>query len=116
MWDLSRDEMTGNPDRSIRLGCWRYRFPRSGLVQWRLCRHRHKRHAFAVTVLLRWYRAGMDVQVKLPLLAAYMGHVSIVSTAYYLQFVEPLAAAASARFADHCGALITSTPVRGGAR
>jgi integrase len=74
------------------------------------------RHGFAVTALLRWYRAGMDVQVKLPLLAAYMGHVSIVSTAYYLQFVEPLAAAASARFADHCGALITPTPVGGGAR
>jgi len=74
------------------------------------------RHGFAVTALLRWYRAGVDVQVKLPLLAAYMGHVSIVSTAYYLQFVEPLAAAASARFADHCGALISSTPVEGGAR
>jgi integrase len=74
------------------------------------------RHGFALTALLRWYRAGMDVQVKLPLLAAYMGHVSIVSTAYYLQFVEPLAAAASARFADHCGALITSTSVGGGAR
>ena len=74
------------------------------------------KHGFAVTVLLRWYRAGIDVQVKLPLLAAYMGHVSIVSTAYYLQFVEPLAAAASARFADHCGALITPTPDGGGAR
>jgi integrase len=74
------------------------------------------RHGFAVTALLRWYRAGLDVQGKLPLLAAYMGHVSIGSTAYYLQFVEPLAAAASARFADHCGALITPTPVRGGAR
>ena len=70
----------------------------------------------AVTALLRWYRTGIDVQVKLPLLAAYMGHVSIVSTAYYLQFVEPLAAAASARFADHCGALITPTPDGGGAR
>jgi integrase/recombinase XerD len=74
------------------------------------------RHGFAVRALLRWYHAGMDVQVKLPLLAAYMGHVSIVSTAYYLQFVEPLAAAASARFADHCGALITPTAVGGGAR
>ncbi len=72
------------------------------------------RHGFAVTALLRWYRAGLDVQVKLPLLAAYMGHVSIVSTAYYLQFVEPLAAAASTRFADHCGALITPTSNGGG--
>ena len=45
-----------------------------------------------------------------------MGHVSIVSTAYYLQFVEPLAAAASARFADHCGGLVTGPVVAGGAR
>jgi integrase len=73
------------------------------------------RHAFAVTVLLRWYHAGQDVQAKLPFLAHYMGHVSIVSTAYYLQFVEPLAAAASTRFADACGPLITPS-VSGGAR
>ena len=56
------------------------------------------------------------MQAKLPFLAAYMGHVSIVSTAYYLQFVEPLATAASARFADHCGALITGPIGAGGAR
>ena len=73
------------------------------------------RHGFALTVLLRWYRAGIDVQTKLPLLATYMGHVSIMSTAYYLQFVKPLAAAASTRFAAACGALITP-PVRGGAQ
>ena len=64
------------------------------------------RHGFAVNALLRWYRQGLDVQTKLPLLATYMGHVSIVSTHYYLAFVEPLRAAASARFARHCGALI----------
>ena len=74
------------------------------------------RHGFAVNALLRWYRAGLDVQAKLPFLAAYMGHVSIVSTAYYLQFVEPLAAAASARFADHCGDLVTGPAGAGGAR
>ena len=74
------------------------------------------RHGFAVTALLRWYRAGLDVQAKLPFLAAYMGHVSIVSTAYYLQFVEPLASAASARFADQCGTLITGPIAAGGAR
>jgi integrase len=73
------------------------------------------RHAFAAQVLLRWYCAGVDVRSRLPFLAHYMGHVSIVSTAYYLQFVEPLAAAASARFAEHCGALITPG-VLGGSR
>ena len=83
---------------------------------WRLFRYRNNRHAFAVNALLRWYRAGLDVQAKLPFLAAYMGHVWVVSTAYYLQFVEPLAAAASARFADHCGDLITGPTGMGGAR
>ena len=69
-----------------------------------------------MTALLRWYRAGLDVQSRLPFLAASMGHVSIVSTAYYLQFVEPLAVAASARVADRCGALITGPLGAGGAR
>ena len=82
----------------------------------RLPRTHDFRHTFALTVLLRWYRAGVDVQTKLPALAIYMGHVSIVSTAYYLQFVEPLAAAASARFAKYCGALITPQSASGGAR
>jgi len=71
------------------------------------------RHSFALTVLLRWYQGGIDVQTKLPLLATYMGHVSIESTSYYLQFVEPLTAAASTRFADACGALITRAATAG---
>lgn len=60
------------------------------------------RHTYAVHALLRWYRAGADIQAKLPALAIAMGHVSIASTAYYLAFLEPVAAAASARFARHC--------------
>lgn len=69
------------------------------------------RHSFAINALLRWYRAGVDVQNKLPLLSAYMGHVSIASTQYYLRFVEPLASAASERFAQHYGErLIDATP------
>ena len=71
------------------------------------------RHSFAINALLRWYRAGADVQAKLPLLSTYMGHVCIASTQYYLRLVEPLAGAASERFAQHCGSLITSTPEEG---
>ena len=73
---------------------------------WRLFRARNKRHAFAANALLRWYRTGADVQAKLPLLATYMGHVSIASTEYYLQFIDQLASAASARFAARYGALV----------
>lgn len=64
------------------------------------------RHTFAVHALARWYRTGADVQAKLPLLATYMGHVSIVSTASYLAFVEPLRALASVRFAQRYSALV----------
>lgn len=66
------------------------------------------RHSFAVQALLRWYRAGEDVQAKLPHLATYMGHVSIVSTQLYLHFIEQLAASASERFERRYGALITA--------
>jgi integrase/recombinase XerD len=69
------------------------------------------RHSFAVQALLRWYRAGADVQAKLPQLSMYLGHVSIVSTAYYLHFIPEIAAAAHRRFARHFGHL-----AQGGAR
>lgn len=73
----------------------------------RLPRVHDLRHSFAVHALWRWYQAGVNVQAKLPLLATYMGHVSIHSTEYYLPFIEVLASAASDRFAAHCSALIT---------
>ena len=71
------------------------------------------RHSFAINALLRWYRAGLDVQAKLPLLSTYLGHISIASTQHYLHFVEPLASEASERFAQYCGSLITPTPEEG---
>lgn len=82
----------------------------------RLPRLHDLRHTFAVHALLHWYRAGADLQAKLPLLATYMGHVSIVSTAYYLSFVQPLRAAASARFAQRYGALVDARAGRRGRR
>ena len=68
------------------------------------------RHSFAVNALLRWYRAGVDVEAKLPLLATYLGHGSAVSTHYYLHFIEPLRTAASERFARHYGELVSAPP------
>ena len=116
LWN--RSPRTGGYGGGTLSGAMRALFRRAGVraATGQLPRTHDFRHGFAVTALLRWYRAGLDVQAKLPFLAAYMGHVSIVSTAYYLQFVEPLAAAASARFADHCGALITGPIGAGGAR
>lgn len=64
------------------------------------------RHTHAVHALQRWYADDEDVQARLPALAASMGHVSIASTAYYLSFLEPVAEAASERFAAHCAAIL----------
>ena len=83
-------------------------FEQAGIrdVHGRVPRVHDFRHFFAIEVLLRWYREGADVQVLLPKLAIYMGHVSIASTAYYLRFVPPLAEAASIRFDAHFGDVI----------
>jgi integrase len=64
------------------------------------------RHSFALQALIRWYREGVDVQSRLPHLALYMGHVSIVSTSYYLRWVPSLAALASERFERSFGHLL----------
>lgn len=74
------------------------------------------RHTHAVHALLRWYQAGVNVQAKLPVLATSMGHVSVVSTAYYLSLLAPVAQAASDLFADHCAAIIQRPPMTRGDR
>src|SRR5438128_9702979 len=45
----------------------------------RLPRIHDFRHSFAVNALVRWYRNGVDVQAKLPFLAAWLGHYSVIS-------------------------------------
>jgi len=42
------------------------------------------RHRFASMTLLCWYRSGKDVEQKLPYLSAYLGHVHIRDTYWYL--------------------------------
>jgi integrase len=66
------------------------------------------RHSFAVNALLRWYRAGIDITARLPYLATYMGHVSVVSTQRYIHLVEQLGEHASERFEKHCGSVTIS--------
>jgi len=65
------------------------------------------RRSFAVNALQRWYQAGENVQAKLPLLSAFMGHGSVDSTAYYLPFVKGLRSEASTRFERCFGNAIT---------
>lgn len=42
------------------------------------------RHRFATNTLVRWYRSNEDPERKLPLLSAYLGHVHVADTQWYL--------------------------------
>lgn len=55
------------------------------------------RHRFAVGVLLDWYRAGADVEHRLPLLSTYLGHAHVTDTYWYLSAVPELMAVVTAR-------------------
>jgi integrase len=77
--------------------------PRSGLVQCRLCRCRHKRHSFAVGTLVRWYREGVDPSTRLLHLSTFLGHADPASTAVYLTITPELLAQASRRFERFVG-------------
>lgn len=55
------------------------------------------RHTFAVRTLLGWYRAGEDVQAKIPSLSTYLGHREPSSTYWYLSAAPELLALAAAR-------------------
>jgi integrase len=59
------------------------------------------RHSFTVNTLPDWYRDGGDVQARLPLLPAYLGHVDPKSTYWYLQAAPELLALAGQRLDDH---------------
>ena len=47
--------------------------------------------------LIDWYRAGEEVDRKLPLLSTYLGHVNPSSTYWYMEAVPDLLALISAR-------------------
>lgn len=55
------------------------------------------RHRLAVTTLVRWYRAGVAVDPKLPALATYLGHTKVSDTYWYLSAVPELMRLAMAR-------------------
>jgi site-specific recombinase XerD len=56
------------------------------------------RHTMAVHRVVGWYHEGVDVQGRLPLLAAYLGHVHISGTQTYLTMTAELLSAAAQRF------------------
>jgi len=48
------------------------------------------RHSFAVTTLLGWYRDGVDVAARMPMLSTYLGHVHPANTYWYLSAAPEL--------------------------
>jgi len=56
------------------------------------------RHSFAVSTLLRWYRAGVDPGARLMHLSVFLGHVNPASTAVYLTITADLLEQANQRF------------------
>jgi len=48
------------------------------------------RHTLAVRSLIEWYRAGEDIDRRMPLLSTYLGHVDPASTYWYLEAVPEL--------------------------
>jgi integrase/recombinase XerD len=50
------------------------------------------RHRFAVNTLLNWYRNGVDVEQRLPVLSTFLGHVHVTDTYWYLSAVPELLA------------------------
>lgn len=63
------------------------------------------RHSFAVRTMIDWYRAGHDVEARLPRLSTYLGHVSPSTTYWYLTAVPELLGLASERLERALGDL-----------
>ncbi len=55
------------------------------------------RHAFAVETVLRWYRAGLDVDPLMPVLSTYLGHGHPSDTYWYISSVPELLRLAASR-------------------
>lgn len=53
------------------------------------------RHSLAVNTLLGWYRDGVDVHARLPVLSTYLGHLNPTYTYYYLSAAPELLAHAA---------------------
>ena len=74
--------IAGNVMKTFRL--LRHRVGLQASERWSTPTLHHFRHRFATESLLRWYRAGEDVERRLPVLSTFLGHVCTSSTYWYL--------------------------------
>jgi integrase/recombinase XerD len=59
------------------------------------------RHRFAVQTLLNWYRRGLEIESRLPILSTYLGHVHVSDTYWYLTAFPELMGQAVNRLEKH---------------
>ena len=59
------------------------------------------RHAFATSTLVRWYKSGQEPERRLPILSAFLGHVHVSDTQWYLEGSPELMRAAMDRLEAH---------------
>jgi integrase len=61
------------------------------------------RHRFAVTTLIRWYRAHEDIERRLPVLSTFLGHAHVADTYWYLSVHPELMGLATDRLERRWG-------------
>jgi integrase/recombinase XerD len=62
------------------------------------------RHRFAVHTLIEWYRAGQDLERRLPVLSTFLGHAHVADTYWYLSIHPELMGLATRRLEQRWGA------------
>lgn len=55
------------------------------------------RHRFALNTLIQWYRAGEDIERRLPVLSTFLGHAHVADTYWYLSIHPELMGLATER-------------------
>jgi integrase len=55
------------------------------------------RHRFALNTLIEWYRAGEDIERRLPVLSTFLGHAHVADTYWYLSIHPELMGLATSR-------------------
>lgn len=75
--------------------CWRKANPGKKVHEIPHLRPYDFRHAFASSVLQKWLDEGKDLYTMLPYLRAYMGHIHIADTEYYIHILPDRLSASS---------------------
>jgi integrase len=78
----------GNVDKNFRKFLWQARISHGG--RGKGPRVHDIRHTQAVHCLRRWVLEGKDLRAYIPILQAFLGHVSFADTAYYLHLTADL--------------------------